>query len=426
MGNPRDTGRYDAIEQDYIDQQVRIDFAWGNIPMQPNDDRDEPLDPELDSHIIATSGYQNFPAFTRGGIFDDTDANISVPNLVGLANPTAALEALENVGLVLGDTNSSQVGANSGNNGTVKSQSPVAGTLVNEGDSVDIVVYDNPQVTVPNLAGQTQSAVNSLLSSNNLISGTVTTSTTGATSSNWSTVKSQSPAAGSLVAPGSAVNYVFYDYVSTATTGAISGFTRNAIAALGGSLNGDQAIMYVTGRSTWPAVGSTIVVTGTTTTAYNTTYTVAAVAADDAYNTGGTAIKVTRAAGGSFNGANTSSSGTWAFPLAPLSRTVYTSGPIQTVSANGNQITITGTQAGDAIFAMHNATGAGPIGSGGTVFRVTFTGTAMDGTYQIDAYNGVSGASSSITATATGIGVIAANGTTVNAGYTGTFVVTAP
>lgn len=141
MTNPRDTGRYDAITDTWIDQQVRIDFAWGNIPMQPNDDRGEnTLDPELDSHIIATSGYQNFPAFTSGGVFDDTIANAVVPNLVGMTLNQVG-DALTAAGLV-GSQSLSTDGATSGNNGKVKSQAVAAGTSLNVGSTVAYVSYN--------------------------------------------------------------------------------------------------------------------------------------------------------------------------------------------------------------------------------------------------------------------------------------------
>lgn len=143
MTNQRDSGRYNQFTGQTTDDNVRVDFAWGNIPMQPNDDRGmAQLDPALDSHIIAAVQYEGFPAFTPGYPFDDTIPNIEVPNLVGLVDPETAQAALENAGLVLGDTNSSTAGATSGNDLHVKSQTPAAGTLVNEGAAVDIVVYD--------------------------------------------------------------------------------------------------------------------------------------------------------------------------------------------------------------------------------------------------------------------------------------------
>lgn len=61
----RDSGRYNALTDTWIDQNVKVDFAWGNIPMQPDDDRDSGLDAQLDSHIIATDGWANFPDFAE-------------------------------------------------------------------------------------------------------------------------------------------------------------------------------------------------------------------------------------------------------------------------------------------------------------------------------------------------------------------------
>ena len=43
---------------------VAIDYVWGNLPMQPNDDRGEnTLDPALDNHSTAINGYQGFPGY---------------------------------------------------------------------------------------------------------------------------------------------------------------------------------------------------------------------------------------------------------------------------------------------------------------------------------------------------------------------------
>lgn len=142
MSNPRDTGRYDAFTDSYVDQQVRIDFAWGNVPMQPNDDRGmDELDPALDSHIIATSGYEGFPAFLQGAPYDDTIENVTIPNLVGLT-ATAAIAALDSAGISYTIATTSS-GANSGNNNTIKQQTPTAGTVFNATDvpSVAITKY---------------------------------------------------------------------------------------------------------------------------------------------------------------------------------------------------------------------------------------------------------------------------------------------
>lgn len=267
MTNQRDTGRYDAIEREYIDQQVRIDFAWGNIPIQPNDDRGVAvLDPVLDSHEITYLNWNGFPAY--------------VPNTV------------DGGGSGSGSGGSGGSGSGSGSGG--------GGPLL---------------VSVPSVVDfDSVSAAAAYLVSVGLVLGNVTTSTEGATSSNWGWVKSQSPSANASVAPGTAVDLVSYNFVSSATTGSVAGFTRNG-APMGWSLNGVDAVMFVTGRSTWPAVNSTINVTGSSDTSYNTIYTVLDVKADNSYNTGGTAIKVTRASGS--YATNASTGGTWSIGIAP-------------------------------------------------------------------------------------------------------------
>jgi hypothetical protein len=43
---------------------VQVDFAWGNVPMQPNDGRGtNVLDPVLDSHEIVYLGWNGFPGY---------------------------------------------------------------------------------------------------------------------------------------------------------------------------------------------------------------------------------------------------------------------------------------------------------------------------------------------------------------------------
>jgi hypothetical protein len=43
---------------------VQVDFVWGNLPLQPDDQRgSNTLDPTLDNHEIATEGYNGYPGF---------------------------------------------------------------------------------------------------------------------------------------------------------------------------------------------------------------------------------------------------------------------------------------------------------------------------------------------------------------------------
>jgi hypothetical protein len=166
----RDSGRYDAITDTWIDQQVKVDFAWGNIPMQPDADRAmfHHLDPALDSHIIATSGYEGFPAFITGGVYDDTIANVVVPDVVTLTEG-AATTALTNAGLVKGavTTADNAAGATSGNTGKVKTQTPAAGTTVNTGSSVALVKYAYvAPVTTGSISGINRTAAGTSFSLN--------------------------------------------------------------------------------------------------------------------------------------------------------------------------------------------------------------------------------------------------------------------
>jgi hypothetical protein len=123
---------------------VRVDHVWGNMPMQPNDARGEAvLDPALDNHNIVYAGWNGFPGYTpNDGVSQDLIPNVTVPNVVGKVQATAE-EDIEDVNLVVGDvtTADNAAGATSANDGKVKSQSPAAGTVVNEGTEVDLVVY---------------------------------------------------------------------------------------------------------------------------------------------------------------------------------------------------------------------------------------------------------------------------------------------
>jgi hypothetical protein len=105
------------------DGSVAVDFVWGNLPMQPNDDRDNTgaavvalaanttgnvgwsgysvypagrLDFTKDSHAIAEAGYAGYPAFTGNGdgAYTDGTPYIVVPNVIGqsIASATDALK----------------------------------------------------------------------------------------------------------------------------------------------------------------------------------------------------------------------------------------------------------------------------------------------------------------------------------------------
>lgn len=87
--------------------EVAIDFVWGNFPIQPNDARPDVagfrLDPALDNHIIALSGWNGFPQYNPNTPGEDvagpTDY-VLVPSVVGLTT-ALAVDALKDASLVV-------------------------------------------------------------------------------------------------------------------------------------------------------------------------------------------------------------------------------------------------------------------------------------------------------------------------------------
>ena len=135
---------------------VAVAFEWGNLPMQPNDDRADGtptitttvspaqnygwteyskinsarLNFALGNHAIIESGWNGFPAYSA----NDAGEQISstpyavVPNVVGLTL-AAATDAIKDAGLVLGTvaTANNAAGATALNDGTIKLQATAAG-----------------------------------------------------------------------------------------------------------------------------------------------------------------------------------------------------------------------------------------------------------------------------------------------------------
>src|SRR5207249_12263576 len=91
--------------------------------------------------------------------------------------------------------------------GSVISESPTAGTKVASGSAVSLVVSSGAaQVRVRDVVGQTQAAATSAITGAGLTVGTVTMQSSSTVASG--SVISESPAAGTSVAKGSAVNLV--------------------------------------------------------------------------------------------------------------------------------------------------------------------------------------------------------------------------
>ena len=164
---------------------------------------------------------------------------IPVPDVVGQTE-SAATAAIVNIGLAVGTI--TRVYNETVPAGSVISQSPEAGTPVEPGSAVDLVISLGRQggddVPVPNVVGQTESAAAVSIVQAGLVVGTVTRQHSKTVSTG--TVLSQTPAAGVMVAPGSAVNLVVSlgpaptDTVTVPdVTGAERGAAESALVAAG-------------------------------------------------------------------------------------------------------------------------------------------------------------------------------------------------
>jgi hypothetical protein len=265
-----------------------------------------------DNHSTALTGYSNYPAY-EPNYAGDGDTGIEtfaiMPNIVGLTVSAAnailgPLGFLNTVSIV----NTTRDGATTVNDGTIQDQATPAGAKVSVEVNIQVQTYNAPEV--PNVVGLTEAAATYDLNNAGLLLGTVTTAdnAAGATAINDGLVKTQSVAAGTTVNTGSSVNLVKYAYVGVSTTGPISGFNRTPTLP-GWTLTGDQSIMYLVGHTVKPAVGDTISVTGSDNASHNVSWTVELVANENAYNTGGTAVKVTLVDG--FIDSNTAHGGIW-------------------------------------------------------------------------------------------------------------------
>jgi YVTN family beta-propeller protein len=160
---------------------------------------------------------------------------VAVPNVVGNTQ-AAAMSAISAAALTVGTITpqaSSAVAL-----GSVISQAPAAGVLVGTGAAVGLVVSSG--VTVPTVLGTTQAAATSALTSAGLSVGTLMQNPSATVAAGE--VISQSPAAGTSVTGGSAVNLVVSTGNPVGGAGGGGGgggggcLDALAVAALAGSL----------------------------------------------------------------------------------------------------------------------------------------------------------------------------------------------
>lgn len=126
---------------------------------------------------------------------------LQVPSVVGLAQVVAE-DAIEKAGLEVGDVKEQE---SQSARGAVLQTLPAAGTPVAPSTRIDLVVSSGPSaINAPDVVGQPYASARAMLEQVGLKLGDVTTDSLSTASSQ--TVISQTPAAGSRVAPGAKVS----------------------------------------------------------------------------------------------------------------------------------------------------------------------------------------------------------------------------
>jgi hypothetical protein len=185
---------------------VAVDFVWGNIPMQPNDEREENgqtvlLDPDLDNHSIAYEGWNGYPQYNPGVAGAEGAGYIVVPSVLGQTTANAR-DILEDDGLVVtaaaAATNAvSTVTALSRTGSAVTLTSAGAGAKYPTGTSITVTGLSGTAVPLNGTFTVTGTATNSV-SYSTTTSGAVSLSelTAEVLVGTAGTIKSQSVAAG--------------------------------------------------------------------------------------------------------------------------------------------------------------------------------------------------------------------------------------
>lgn len=189
---------------------VVVDFVWGNVPMQPNDDREENaqawatdplLDPALDNHSIAYEGWNGYPLYNPGEEGAEGAGYIVVPSVIGQTTANAT-DILEDAGLVV--TVGSAV-TNAASTITAVARTGTAATITSSGAGAKYPV--GTRITVAGLASP-DTALNGTWTVTATATNTVsfTTTTSGSLSTSGlsvvgltgvaGTIKTQSVAAG--------------------------------------------------------------------------------------------------------------------------------------------------------------------------------------------------------------------------------------
>lgn len=219
--------------------EVAIDFVYGNFPIQPNDARPDAasatlsttvatrvagrLDPALDNHINALSGWNGYPQYSPDTAGEDvvgaTDY-VLVPSVLGLTTALAQ-DAMKDASLTVttaaGATNAvSTITAVARTGATATITSSGAGAKYPVGTKITVASLVAPDTALNGTFTVIASATNTV-SYTTTTAGTLSTSglTVAGLSGAGGTIKIQSLAAGAnTIAPAAAVTITPYATVS--------------------------------------------------------------------------------------------------------------------------------------------------------------------------------------------------------------------
>jgi len=191
-----------------------IDHVWGNMPMQPNDQRTTDLDVTLDNHINAVSGWNGYPLYTPNTPGEDVAGSVDyvlVPSVLGLTTSIATKQLSDATLVVTAATAATNAAstitavARTGTAATVTSAG--SGAKYPTGTKITISGLSAPDTDLNGTWTVTGTATNSV-SFTTTTTGTL--STTGLTVAGLvgtaGTIKTQSVAAGANeIAPATAV-----------------------------------------------------------------------------------------------------------------------------------------------------------------------------------------------------------------------------
>lgn len=179
--------------------QVAVDFAWGNMPMQPNDDRPNAvgvvgtpgrLDPDASIHEIALSGWGGYPLFTANDPGEELSgvAYIKTPNVLGYT-ATQAVDALKDDGYLAGSITNTTGVTNTASVITAVARTGTTATITSSGAGAKYPVG-------------TKITVASLVSPNDVLNGTYTVTAVATNTVSFTTTTSGTLSTSGLTVAG--------------------------------------------------------------------------------------------------------------------------------------------------------------------------------------------------------------------------------